>query len=78
MKNTNEEQNAPQEDWQNAERAMLSPDPKDRKVEDDDDDDNETEEEENEDDERGDWGHTDPQDSPFPDSNDPTSPGSAV
>ncbi len=33
-----------------------------------------------EDDEKGDWGHVDPAESnsPFPDSNDPSSPGSAV
>lgn len=36
------------------------------------------EEEETEEEESGDWGHTDPTDSPFPDSNDPSGPGSAV
>lgn len=35
-------------------------------------------EEEEEEDSGSDWGHTDPTDSPFPDSNDPSGPGSAV
>ncbi|MGV3695593.1 hypothetical protein [Flavobacterium sp.] len=45
--------------------APISPDPK----EDDDEDEEEA---------KSDWGHTDPTDSPFPDSNDPSGPGSAV
>lgn len=44
------------------------------------DSDKEEEAEENEDEAAGDWGHTDPAEtnSPFPDSNDPSGPGSAV
>lgn len=47
---------------------------------DDEDKDKENEEEEEEDnqDNPRDWGHTDPLDSPFPDSTDPSGPGSAV
>lgn len=45
-----------------------------------DDPDEEADTEENEDEERGDWGHVDPAESnsPFPDSNEPSAPGSAV
>lgn len=66
----------PQYDWRDAEtkgRLFLmahQDDPDD----DDDDTDDDT------DDEAGDWGHVDPAEgnSPFPDSNDPSGPGSAV
>lgn len=55
------------------------PDPDDEE-DDDNDDEEEDEDEEEEDDERGDWGHIDPAESnsPFPDPNAPTAPGSAV
>lgn len=41
---------------------------------------NEETEDEDEEDDAGDWGHVDPNESnsPFPDSNDPSGPGSAV
>lgn len=54
----------------NAAASNDDPDP-------DDEDEEETEEEE---DENADWGHIDPAEgnSPFPDSNDPSGPGSAV
>lgn len=43
------------------------------------DDEDKNEEEENDDDDSPrDWGHTDPLDTPFPDSTDPSGPGSAV
>lgn len=58
------------------------PDRDDDDEEEDDDDDEEEDDdtEENEEDEDGDWGHVDPAEgnSPFPDSNDPSGPGSAV
>jgi hypothetical protein len=46
----------------------------------DDDDEDDNDEDDNDDDEEGDWGHVDPAEgnSPFPDSNDPSGPGSAV
>jgi hypothetical protein len=42
--------------------------------------DDDEEDKEDKDDDAGDWGHVDPAEgnSPFPDSNDPTAPGSAV
>lgn len=44
------------------------------------DEEDEDEDDEDDDEPRNDWGHTDPLDdnSPFPDSNDPSGPGSAV
>eukprot|EP01136_Pigoraptor_vietnamica_P034059 Opistho-1_new@97608 len=53
------------------------PDPDEEEEDDEEDDDEENEED---DDERGDWGHIDPAESnsPFPDPNAPTAPGSAV
>ncbi len=77
MENTNRDtanNAAPQTDWRNAERDDERLHAMQATPDDDDDDDNEEEEEE----ESKDWGHTDPSDSPFPDSNDPSGPGSAV
>lgn len=83
---------APQNDWQNAENnaspndsldahvhAMAGIDASDQEEEEEDDlEENEDNEEEEE--EAGDWGHVDPAESnsPFPDSNAPSAPGSAV
>ena len=85
---------APQNDWQDAENnaspndsfdahlhAMAGIDDPDSEEEEEEDDleDNEDNEEEEEE-ESGDWGHIDPAESnsPFPDSNAPSAPGSAV
>ena len=72
---------SPEKDWQNAqgnnntrntEDQRLYATERDKKEDDDDNDDD--------DEKTGDWGHVDPAESnsPFPDSNDPTAPGSAV
>lgn len=45
---------------------------------DDDENDDDEEDDDDDDDNPQDWGHTDPLDSPFPDSTDPSGPGSAV
>lgn len=56
------------------------PDPDPDDEEDDDDEDDENDEDEDEDDENRDWGHVDPAEnnSPFPDSNEPSAPGFAI
>lgn len=69
------QETAPQQHWHYAETdesiyASAYVDPDDEEEEETDDDENEA----------GDWGHVDPAEgnSPFPDPNAPTSPGSAV
>ncbi|MEO5776667.1 MAG: hypothetical protein ABIQ27_07160 [Flavobacterium sp.] len=58
--------------------GIDAPDPDDE--DEDEDDDNDNDDDNDEDDEKGDWGHVDPAEgnSPFPDSNEPGFPGSAV
>lgn len=61
--------------------GYTDPDPEEEEdEEDEDDEDEEEDDEEEEEEESGDWGHTDPAESnsPFPDSNEPSFPGSAI
>ena len=60
--------------------AGIDASDQDEEEEDDVDDDDEDNDEEEEEEEAGDWGHIDPAESnsPFPDSNAPSAPGSAV
>jgi hypothetical protein len=61
--------------------ANVDPNPDDDEDDDEDDEDDEDDNDETEDeDDDADWGHIDPAEgnSPFPDSNDPSGPGSAV
>lgn len=83
----------PQNDWQNAERnastdadtrmdllSVKATDETDDKRQYATDKDKEEEIKASEEEENGDWGHVDPAESnsPFPDSNEPSAPGSAV
>ena len=59
-----------------AQQHIEDPDPKEEEDEEEDDDNDDNEEK----DQEGDWGHVDPAESkgPFPSSNEPSGPGSAV
>ncbi len=75
---SNTVQQDPQQDWQSI--KLLSAHDTDDPDEGEDEDENEDENEDEDEYEKGDWGHVDPAESngPFPDSNAPGFPGSAV